>query len=375
MSTETVDVSKLKSKGADTVRLAVQLGWRATNHNGSVLLTSPVERGQRITIPTSNINQARGRAWVSKLIRYGDPVKVLAFNAQLEDMARVDKGQKPFMEPNDLMPLVHTESTVPAQYSLPGEIVAPEPTQPRVEALREHVDLPTETVRQRITESIVVKTQPWMAKRNLARGQGNKYQSHAVIERTWSDGHVDYACAGCGDGYVNDKPRSVSMHYANSKDGQHPHHTREEHLANARATVVVVPEVWTPATRPVTERAERLAREMRMAMEQIRDKGFDLSSEEKMLEALAEQMVRVRDEKRGDDEQRGPLTAEQVVERVRRLVDGGAYVEQQQRVEELELAIIDEQTARMQAEARAFRLKGEWDALRELMNGGSDSDV
>jgi guanyl-specific ribonuclease Sa len=75
-----------------------------------------------------------------------------------------------------------------------------------LEAASEAID-----VEEISTWKSLVSEKPWLARKNPSKEGGVFYESAAVIERTWSDGTVDYRCP-FGD-FEGDNPRSVSAHY------------------------------------------------------------------------------------------------------------------------------------------------------------------
>lgn len=79
-----------------------------------------------------------------------------------------------------------------SQYVPPGREVAEE---------REHV----------VVERTVVKSEPWKATRVVGSTGAQLYDSDAVVQRTWSDGAIDYACPRCD--YSSGVARSVASHF------------------------------------------------------------------------------------------------------------------------------------------------------------------
>ena len=75
---------------------------------------------------------------------------------------------------------------------------------------RKALDLLESEPESRVTE---VGRQPWLARQGTHREKGTTslYESQAVLEVTWSDGTLSYACPKCD--YTAERPRSVSSHF------------------------------------------------------------------------------------------------------------------------------------------------------------------
>jgi hypothetical protein len=56
---------------------------------------------------------------------------------------------------------------------------------------------------------------PWLARQgtNRADATADLYESHAVVQVTWGDGHLSYECAREGCDYTSGNPRSVASHF------------------------------------------------------------------------------------------------------------------------------------------------------------------
>src|SRR6478736_2170532 len=85
------------------------------------------------------------------------------------------------------------------------------------------------------------------------------YPSQATLERTWSDGSVDYACAWEGCDYTADKPRSTSSHY-------------RIHVMDSGVRVDTTPTVFDAKVDGYrTVRVAHLAKEIEAALDSIED--------------------------------------------------------------------------------------------------------
>lgn len=343
MSTHTiedVDLSHLAKKSKDLVRAAVALGWRARNiKGGAVMVVSTYTQGQNITVPTSaNINDHRLKGWYDKLKRYSDPMRLAVVQGE------VSAGTVPGL-PNARMelaydhdpasPLNSSGDTIPAEYVSEGFSQAkPEP--------------------------VVLTEVPWMAKRGTGEKNAQLYPSKTVIERKWSDGSTDYACAGADCDFADPVPQRVAAHYRSSKKG-HPvvdAPQREE---------VVRAEPYVPGHSSSEQRIKRLEAELLRAIESVVDiPGYGTASDEDRAHMIATRMIEERDRRRErEDHDQQPLTPEEVIDRIRGLVDDGSYLRRIERERELDTRVAELELAAEQCRLRADQAEAERDSIRE----------
>ena len=110
-----------------------------------------------------------------------------------------------------------------------------------------------------VAQPNIVSAQPWLARRSPSSTGGVKYPSEAVVQRTWSDGQVDFACSmECG--YISDRPRSVSAHYANAhvRSGQVPPLSDRDLVPGGDYTEPLTTRDYEPTDRLVDALAEFL---------------------------------------------------------------------------------------------------------------------
>jgi hypothetical protein len=300
-------------------------------------LTLPAERTLKANIYAS---------WLRKIIRYADPARRVA-------VAQAADGREPFesVDWSEWVDLPHDEPTF-TEDAAAADVDTGMDREPVVEPERD------DEVSVRVA-AYVVRQQPWLAHRSPAEGGGIRYSSKAVLERRWSDGRVDYKCSRCD--YRNENPKSVATHYGRSKD--HPAVGEDEGFV--RDAQYTSPLSTREAAR-VTRWQHRLERAMA---------GLDRESDDFVRE-LAERLVDQTEYTPATD--REPLTAEQVLDRVRRLVDTGEYVAAQERTAELELELetIRATVAEARSEAdreraRATEYQDRWDALSAIVAGES----
>jgi hypothetical protein len=379
-----------------TLLLGLDLGWTATEmRNGQVRLTREHDgRAVAINLPTNqrSIKQGVGESWLRKVVRYGDPLRVAVLSSMIDgwnspdpaerDQSRVImrglRSSEVLTDPGALDRIMKIETPV---------VVVPDP-EPEPEAEPEPDSVTEQDEPEQPTdEPHIVKVKPWVARHSMRKEGGEVYESKAVLERKWSDGSIDYGCPRCD--FTNVEPRRVAAHYGGKHGAEHP-------AAQASAEMYVDPEVrWTPTERQ-KGRIHRLAGEMRKALEAI---GPEMTVDE-----CAEWIVKHRDEAREHlMDETTPLTDEQVLDRIRRLIDRGAYADLMARIEaveaeaqaakaqqdierrherlgaenaihtleqrltEQEQAVKDANVKVEEAEARAQEMTDRWKALRDLV--------
>jgi hypothetical protein len=320
-------MSRRPSLITEAIDYAEALGWscrETQTHNGSCkyFLHAP---HHNIVVVLDTASPPRETLAVSisrKIFKYADPIKRASWVATSQDP--------------EFIQLVAPALEV-------ARPVEPPPAKPKKESV----------VRP---EKQLLSSQPWLAKRRLNPSEskigGLRYPSHAVIERRWSDGTVDYKCSWCL--YTNDNPRSVATHYGQTKS--HP-------AAGQSAKLIRDPEY----TEVSAKRHSHWASKIKLALDEL---NIDLAntSYEELAHKLAEKLFH----KHIDDAELSdatPPTAEDLLEKIRHIVDRGQYIEMQRNNEALR-----EQLAKMESEMIASRdaakaAEERWDALKSLIEG------
>lgn len=335
------DLSGFTREVQTMLTMAHDLGWSVRwlgvqKHVAEI--TSP-NREKSINIPTTNINANRLKSWVGAIRRYSDPEKVEEWADE-----HTPRPKKPtFTPPIPPTTVAAAMAEARASHSVTKEETVTQPA------------LPTDYVSADVT---VVSEKPWMAKRSghEVTHKGTVYESPWVIERTWSDGHVDYKCTTCE--YTAAKPRSVSSHAANKED-----HPKGPQSAKARTFPVTNYEA-SGIRHPNKSAVNRLASEVLQALDGMGDVWHDLSPEE-LARRVAERIYATRPER----EPMPDLTPEQVIERIAHLVDGGRYMEMHQQVERAATALREASERAETAERDVVRLREERRVLAEMLRG------
>jgi len=327
MTTMTVNLSQLHPKAKTLARLAAHLGWRVRQNGRGVYLVSPIKPEITVALPPGGqFNNDRARAATRKVLRYSDQMKVIGLEAWVADTNVSLAGDSPLKDmDSDSLSIVeeHLEETIP---QVKAPIPGPQSNGAAPTALPPTQDTPS--------AKTLISERPWLAKVATSRDRGNRYESRAVLTRTWSDGTVDYVCAWPGCDWSSTFPRSVARHYGRRKDHDIP--------ASGHKQDSFAAEPWEPEHRP-DGRVERQQGDLPLL--------------------IAQHVIEARGP-RAEHEDSGPLTPEQVLERIRKMVDDGSYARHLEAEEQLRVELA-------QAQQRCAELESNWNALDELIHGAN----
>ena len=315
-------------------------GWRRTNAKGLVLAAP--DQSKTITLPiSSNLNSKVFRAQANTIVRHGirgynlpmyEVVDALAVKAKLNhDQVRVLRQAVD----SYTGPTVVAESDSDDKGSFDPEVSPP------AAARAVYISL----------------LEPWTAHGRPKGEASETYPSEAVMERTWSDGHQDYSCRFEDCEFTSDNPRSVASHFASK------HRRGAGKAPQPEADGLDMD--WTPTQ---ATRIRRLKRELDGALAAALAQGHDIND----TEWIAAWIITHRIEGLSGDttltEDEGPLTAEQILDKIAALADRGRAHVLREQVETLN-TLLDESEAARQTEAqRRERAEGSLTALRELIN-------
>ncbi len=278
----TVETADIHTQLRDLVAIAIDLGWSARNYTvgrklGVVLRRMHEGRTVEVPLPpTKSLKDGTISQMYARVRRFSDPAQVAikgAISGQAKDESlSTEQRDAAFRDalPSGLA-VAHGETA----------LAAPAPH--------------------------IVSEAPRLAKGGTGAKAGRFYESDAVIERKWSDGSSDFACAWSGCDFTSPSHLTVSSHYARSASHQ------------------LVPDpviIAGPSYLEGDPRIDRLAAQIMEAADLL-DKGADAT-------ALAAKMIELRDAAKGEDDaivSPRELTAEERLERILRLADGGRYLE------------------------------------------------
>lgn len=311
--------------------MATELDWTAhPRPKGGFLLIAPGNDTVRIVLPVKGqLRQAARLSWARKIIRYGDSAKRLQMVAQYSE-------RFPDIDWSQYIDAKHGSPVLPEK-AVRAMAPKPEPKDP--------VDVPR----------TVLSVLPYMAHKSPSAAGGTRYQSQAVKERRWSDGTVDYVCAWDECSYEHKNLHSVARHFARKKD----------HGVVGERALVRDLEYLEPMSKRQIDRIDRLQARIEAAITGLDPTADDFTRQlaVRMVSALAEST---------DGGMPEPLTPEQIVERVRQLVDNGAYLAAQESARSMAEEVESLRLQLATAEDRAQRAEDRWGALRSIMDEEGD---
>lgn len=208
-------------------------------------------------------------------------------------------------------------------------------------------------------ERTVVSEQPMIAH----RGQKKGYVSETTNVRRWSDGTEDFTCRYCGQAF--EQRLSVRGHWQK--------HVRAGEVEPYDASKVT--RVATPPHEPTWTRqgGPRLARIKALA-EFIKHLDMEKIEPEELAHLVLSWVAEQSNTGSGLAGEREPLTPEQIIERIRSLIDQGEYLTQRAEID-AQRARIDELEARATAaESEAQRARETLQAFRELATELDDGE-
>jgi hypothetical protein len=323
-------------------KFAEMLGWKVHDrrHGGFELISPSVHGKQIIVLPGGGqANESRMLGWIRKILRYGDL-----------------KGKSIEQIAQEVTYNLAGKIRLAAATNAPdmGDELTPEEL-PAEKA-------PVEEVPTLAPALTIVDERPWLAHNGIgSRGIGMSYESQAVVERLWSNGHIDYRCVGCD--YFRDVPRSVKSHYG-ARSGRDENHPKID-MAQ-RGPFVEDPSYTEPAWhKSVEEPVHRLRKELQKALaevwEQIASNQYERLD---LATVLAEVMVRNRREAGQEAEPVAPtpLTPEEKIRRIQILLGD------EDRITKLE-ETVRKSTHELEESQRAVEeMRVKWTTLRSLMD-------
>jgi len=196
MSSTTLDLTGFHKQMKDLIGVAIDLGWVARqegspSHGKGTVVLHAYDNSQSIrATPVRQINEAKLRTMRAKVVRYAEPLR------RAEMVAKIEWAEMRAHGP-----------TADDAFNL-----SPTSTQIQLAGAAVEVGVSdSETVQ--VPGPEIVSERPWLARRVATKSGGLGYESQAVIERTWSDGAVEYVCAFIDCGYTHHRARSVANHY------------------------------------------------------------------------------------------------------------------------------------------------------------------
>lgn len=349
-----VEIDSLLNRDARSVALAaIGLGWRITKTNRGIHLTA--EDGTGIQLPkNTGLNFKVFRSRVRTVMRHGVIRSRIPYLEWINHTIHITKIEASHAQVlRDAAALLSTDQhwsvTGGGTLDESGELTITKTPQGDEQAgfLMEESLVPADTH--------ITLEEPWSAHGRVRSGGSETYPSDAVMERTWSDGTKDYLCRWPDCGWHSDIPRSVAAHYGA--------HMRGQGKATQPETDGL-DETWVPRQ---TARITRLRRELDGALLAALAAGMTLQTPE-FSQFVAQWIIDHRIEAAGgsggsadDDEDDGPLSLEQIVDKIAALADRGRSHVLREQIDTLSALLDESEGARRKAE-------GNMRALRDMLN-------
>lgn len=296
------------------VSMAKDLGWEIHQDRTGITMMSPVTPKRVRVDRVRQYNENKFKSLFFQVIRNSDPERVGTVRQAI------------LMSGEESLP-----TSVRADFLLDG---APAQAAALVGVPIEASPTPVRKRRWR---------RPWRA-----RTGKSLYPSKAVEEIVEEEEVVGYGCSACD--FEAPTPQQVAAHYRARRDALHSHgHPQTPIVGKAPEREGYVP-------------SARLVRLLAHALQEAMDSTDTCTADDLARVALVWQHERPD---LPDPEPREPLTAEQIVERIRRLVSDDAMTTLQERNEDLERRL-DTAMSEAQGLRAAFHdLRSEMDALRQ----------
>lgn len=326
---ERIERSSLRGFHKDLVaivEIAQDYGWTARRiASGAVRLTAP--DGTTLSVPHTTKLHRNVQSMRRKVVKHADPMKLAAISGVVNGApgAEVTLGGERGRV---------TES---------GDIVFERVVESRSE--------PEPVLRS------VVDERPYLSHRKNGPKGGTRYPSPFVVERVWSDGSIDYRCRFCD--FSSDRVKSVSTHAARAHRGEYDRDSEREYVFDPDYTEPVEGKRprYTPSERLLSALTDALAEVLAgLTADDVPGTGrlregmalvnrVDLAT---VARAAAEGALRWMHDRPDlpDPVEREPLTDEQIVARIRTLVEGGETVRLR--------SVVDDLTGRLEATEKAL---------------------
>lgn len=206
---------------------------------------------------------------------------------------------------------------------------------------------------RKVSDRKLLSVAPMVAR----RAQGRGYPSETTNERRWSDGTVDYSCRFLGCDYTALSRKSVGSHWrTHVLAGEAEKQVQPKATVDIPAYEVAHRDGYTPRKERVSALAEVLAALDLWAMSPQEVAEFVLNWQHEQ-SSTGSRVAAERED----------LTSDDVLNRIRALLDNGTYLRQQEEITELR-----QQTEALSVDLNAAldeanQAKERWETLRELM--------
>jgi hypothetical protein len=329
------------------VAMAVTLGWRLIiTSNAGLTLVSPNEI-KRIHL-SSKRRSGPVKRLVRDIVKFGDPARVSLVT---------DLSSLPISDDEYGALVVSVLSDLGDDMDVSWQTPEDEPEEAPVTRRRAKAAERAAAIEQAAEQRVAAKPERTLVseKPMLARAhEGRAYESKIAIERTWSDGTIDYKCTLCD--YTGER-LSVRGHWQ-----KHVRSGEVEAAAGKRGPEFQADVPNAVTYRPRQSRIEALA-------QYLADLWAD--NETPDFNALAKDALTWVHEQssQGTDlaGEREELTSDDILNRIRTLLDQGQYQQQQTEIDRLSREVMDMRLALDAANTRSDLLQSKLQAFRELV--------
>ena len=333
------DVTGMHPKLVELVDVAAYLGYAVKDRGSRKELV--IYRGNySLSIPRSRqANEDTLESLSKQIIRHADPERLEKIETlRMLAGAVVDAEGHP---PVDIIALDNvisaSASTTPFSLSLDLPEV-PVPTTPEVRS-------PIQQMGD-VTHPHIISEKPFLARgKRISLAQQAVYDSKAVIQRTWSDGHVDFACSVCD--YTAETHKSVANHYGRSG----PPHAHFLPTPATGVTPIEPADEYTPSDRLLNALLEALKLAGTTDLEGLAAAALKWAHDRPDLDHL----------ERGTR----PLTDSEIVNKIRALVDTGTLAKYEEEIEALRASLTEQQATQLTLEVERDALVNEVRRLKE----------
>jgi hypothetical protein len=367
-----------KSLGSDVISLvetAVAVGWKVhiVDPRNLTLIPPVPGKGKRIHF-NANQKHVSPRRQYAAVLRWGNKEQVELLKRIAHDHGSSDDDFGAAVKIMAAMNVDTVEGSVRVD-----DFTPPPPKKrhqrPRIEpqpvTTTKVAPKPTPVPAPPVRERRVIHEAPLLMHYSLSRLGGKSYPSPTTLVRKYSDGTEVYACA------VSTCDREVPAKKENRRSmggahwGMHVRRGEAEPVDQSQFKGMAVADPdYTEHDGTRIHNGRRASKISRIASFL---KGLDLANltPDQIAEAIVDHLTADGSGEMGDIVE---LTPEQVLERIRRLVDRGHYVEQESKIvvleEDLEVAL----EAAAKAEANAANLQARIDLMKEALNLEGDEE-
>lgn len=346
-------------EAAEFIEVAASLGWKVVfNNTGTSITVVSYDERKRLHLSSRNKGGGLFRKYSKTLAKFAEPDRAGTVIA----LSETDLPHEVKREVNLMLGAIELNRE-------DGAVVLPE--EPKKERF---VPTPAAVAERVKDKRHIVSERPAMMhlRPGTDKRPGKSYPSLTTIERRWSDGSIDYACAvpTCGETSEN-RLAFRGPHWA-----MHVRKGEAEPVDDDKSRRGAVDD--PSYTESAYSRKQSLKEKRRRELSELL-KGINLA--EISEEDLADQIMEYLESQMGGGGggPLEPLTPEQIIDRIRTLVDTGTYSEQEQAIRERDqqieelMAYAEEretalQTDLLEAKQHAALAEARLEALRDLIN-------